>query len=121
MNSPLMEAPADRIEIWTSERCFILELLNDPALPQVSLARCRVEPGITTQLHSLEVTEIYVISEGYGSMEVNGTPGFEVKAGDSVSIAAGESQRITNIGSRDLVFECVCMPRFYPECYRSLE
>ncbi len=121
MNPPLLKAPLSRSEIWTSERCYILERFNDPALPEVSLARCRVEAGVTTQLHSLSVAEIYVITEGRGCMEVNGEAGFEVKAGDSVSIAAGKSQRITNIGSHDLVFECVCMPRFYPECYQSLE
>jgi len=121
MNSPLLEAPSNRKEFWTSERCYILELLNDPELPKVSLARCRVEAGVTTQLHSLAVNEIYVISKGRGRIEVNGAPGFEVRVGDSVSIAEGESQRITNIGSGDLVFKCICMPRFYPDCYRSLE
>jgi len=121
MNSSLINAPSGRTEIWASERCYILELLNDPEVPQVSLARCRVEFGVTTQLHSLGVAEIYVILEGKGRMEVNGAPGFEVKAGDSVSIATGESQRITNTGSGDLVFKCICMPRFYPECYQPLE
>ena len=121
MRLPLFKAPESRIEIWTSERCYILERLNDPGVPGMSLARCRVEAGVTTQLHSLSVAEIYVITKGCGRMEVNGEDGFEVKAGDSVSIDAGESQRITNIGMQDLVFECVCMPRFYPECYQSLE
>jgi len=121
MKSRIINAPSGRTEVWTSERCYILELLNDPKVPQVSLARCRVEPSVTTQLHSLGVTEIYVISEGHGLMEIGGARGFEVRVGDSVSIDAGESQRITNTGDRDLIFECICMPRFYPECYQSLE
>ena len=44
-------------EFWTSERCFILEILNDPAHPKSSLAVARVPPGVTTQLHRLNATE----------------------------------------------------------------
>ncbi len=43
-------------EFWTSERCFILEILNDPAHPKSSLALARVPPGVTTQLHRLNAT-----------------------------------------------------------------
>ena len=33
----------------------------------------------------------------------------------------GSDQRITNTGAADLVFDCLCSPRFLQECYTSLE
>jgi hypothetical protein len=30
-------------------------------------------------------------------------------------------QRIANTGTDDLVFYCICSPRFTQECYESLE
>ena len=48
-------------EFWTSERCFILEILNDPAHPKSSLAVARAPPGVTTQLHRLNATELSLI------------------------------------------------------------
>ena len=108
-------------ELWTSERCFIREQLNDPAVSDVSLARTRVEPGMTTELHQLAVKEWYVISHGVGLMEVGGEPPFEIGPGDVVVIPENTSQRISNTGDEDLVFQCVCVPRFTPECYESLE
>jgi mannose-6-phosphate isomerase-like protein (cupin superfamily) len=112
--------PQDRAEFWTPERCFITELLNDPRMPEASLARARVEPGVTTALHSLDVEETYVIETGEGLMQV-GEARFPVTAGDSVRIAEGLPQRITNTGPGDLVFLCLCRPRFRPEGYTDLE
>ena len=107
-------------EILTRERVYIRERLNDPAIPRVSLADARVEPGVTTELHRLTVDEWYVIQLGAGMMEVGGGATFAVAAGDTVVIPAGVSQRITNTGNGDLRFLCVCMPRFTPECYETL-
>lgn len=108
-------------EFATRERCFITEVLNDPRAPQVSLARCRVEPGVTTELHSLSVDEVYVVTAGRGVMEVGGSGPFEVAAGDAVTIPAGVPQRITNPGPGELRFDCLCTPRFTPEAYHALE
>ena len=108
-------------EFWTDERCFITELLNDDAYPEVSIARTRVEPGVTTQLHSLSVTEFYLIESGSGVMQVGSAAPRKVRSGDVVSIARQESQKIENTGDVDLVFLCVCAPRFEPGCYTSLE
>ena len=36
-------------------------------------------------------------------------------------IPAGTAQQITNTGPEDLVFLCVCTPRFTPNCYRDSE
>lgn len=108
-------------EVWTSERCFIREQLNDPLVSDVSLAQTRVEPAETTQLHRLSVNEWYVISVGEGLMEVGDEYPFKIGAGDVVQIPAGVSQRVTNTGNEDLLFQCICMPRFTPDCYESLE
>jgi len=120
MNENLVCA-GDRAELLTRERVFITERLNDPAIPRVSLADARVEPGVTTELHRLGVDEWYVIRFGTGLMEVGGGKPFDVGAGDTVVIPAGVSQRITNTGNGDLRFQCVCMPRFTPENYEALE
>ena len=110
-----------REEVWTGERCFITELMNDPAIPDVSLAQCRVPPGTTTQLHKLSVREWYVVGKGSGLMEIGTGDPFEIGPGDSVAIPAGMSQRVTNTGDSDLHFQCVCIPKFTPESYESLE
>ncbi len=108
-------------EFPTRERVFIAEWMNDPAIPGVSLADARVEPGVTTELHRLSVDEYYVIRQGTGLMEVGDEEPFEVADGDTVVIPAGVAQRITNIGGSDLLMQCVCMPRFVPESYEPLE
>lgn len=108
-------------EFFAGERCHILELINDTARPGLSIARARVEPGVTTELHALDVDEVYVVLSGRGRMEGGGDESFPVAAGDCVEIPAGAPQRITNVGDEDLVFLCVCTPRFRPEGYRALE
>lgn len=108
-------------EVWTVERCYITELLNEDAYPEVSIARTRVEPGVTTQLHALSVSEWYIIESGRGLMRVGDAPEFGVAPGDTISIPKGVEQQITNRAARDLVFLCVCTPKFSQECYTSLE
>jgi mannose-6-phosphate isomerase-like protein (cupin superfamily) len=108
-------------EHFTSEGCFMTELLNDPQQPECSIARARVRPGVTTQLHCLEVTERYIIVSGTGRVEVGGAKAAAVGSSTIVHIAAGVSQRITNTGTEDLIFLCVCTPRFTTQAYRSLE
>lgn len=121
MNPQIMH-PDRSDEFYTDERCYILELFNRPAYPRFSIARARVEPGVTTALHALEGTdEIYYILSGKGRMEVDGYLKEEVRAGDLVVIPAGRSQRITNVGEQDLLFLCICGPRFEPAVYVDLE
>lgn len=108
-------------EFQTCERLFVRERLNDPAVPEVSLADCRVEAGVTTQLHRLDVAEWSVIVEGSGLMQVGEAEPFTVGPGDSIEIPRGTAQRITNTGDGALLFQCVCLPRFTPDCYHSLE
>lgn len=120
MTEPVIKAGTIE-EFWTSERCYIRERINVDSIPDFSLADSRVEPGVVTELHSLSVREWYFIAQGSGLMEVGGGPQIPVGPGDTVEIPANVSQRITNTGQVDLLLQCVCLPRFTPECYRSLE
>ena len=108
-------------EFWTEERCYITELLNDPQSPNISVALARVEINTTTQLHSLRgVQETYIIKKGLGLLEIDDEQ-ISVKENDTILIEANRSQRITNVGNCDLEFYCICIPRFYSDCYINLE
>ena len=110
-----------RQEYWFQEGCHILEVANDDDDPQVSIARARVEPGVTTQWHCLRGTwERYLIIEGEAYAEVGNLTPTRVSAGDVVLIPPETRQRIRNSGVEDLIFYAICSPRFTPECYRSL-
>ena len=105
-------------EFPTHENCFILEMSNDAGDPDVSIARARVRPGVTTDWHRLDgIVERYVIVRGRGRVEVADLPSTIVAEGDVVRIPANVAQRITNIGDEDLVFLCICTPRFQPSAY----
>lgn len=108
-------------EFYADERCFINEILNTPENTEISIAQARVEPGITTKLHQLDGDEYYYILEGQGFVEINDSLREKVGKGDVVHIKAGVTQRITNISHSDLVFLCICSPKFDPESYKSLE
>ena len=105
-------------EVFTSEGCYITELCNSPTDEEVSIARARVPPGVTTRWHRLRGTsERYVILAGQGRMEVGDLPPADVGPGDTVLIPPLCRQRITNVGDVDLLFLCVCIPGFSAENY----
>lgn len=109
-------------EFSTPERCHIIETFNSATDESLSIARARVEPGITTVWHRVEGTvERYIIAEGRGRVEVGNLPASDVGPGDVVIIPAGVRQRITNTGDSDLIFYCVCTPRFQSRNYQALE
>ena len=109
-------------EFLTDEGCHIIELRNVEDDPNCSIARARVRPGVETKRHCLRGTvERYVILEGAGEVEVGNEPPVSVAPFDVVHIPAGARQRIRNIGFTDLVFLCICTPRFRPEAYEELE
>ena len=58
----------EKPERYTSERCWISEILNDLRWPEFSIARCRVEPGVPTELHALAVHEGYVIERARAAL-----------------------------------------------------
>jgi mannose-6-phosphate isomerase-like protein (cupin superfamily) len=120
------DSPVSRLqatpEFATPERCIIIETYNIERSPALSIARARVEPGVTTAWHSVDGTvERYIIAEGRGRVEVGDFLPEEVAPGDVVTIPAGVRQRISNVGSGDLIFYCVCTPRFEVGNYRALE
>jgi mannose-6-phosphate isomerase-like protein (cupin superfamily) len=108
-------------EFYTAEKCYITELSNTPDDPDASIARARVKPGVTTRWHWLKGTvERYYIINGRGRVEVGKLPPQEVRAGDIVLIPPKCRQRITNIGSQDLVFLAICTPRFSNAVYEDI-
>ena len=119
---PRINRPNRASEFMTPERCSILESWNDAADADASIALARVKSGVTTQLHRLnKVTERYLIVEGSGAVMVGDELHEPVLPGDVVIIPPGTSQQITNTAAQDLLFYCVCTPRFSPECYESME
>jgi len=109
-------------EYLTAERCRILELSNSADDAAVSIARARVEPGVTTRWHRLTgIVERYVILDGVGSVEVGDLAAATVTAGDVVWIPAGERQRIRNAGPTDLVFLAICTPRYVESAYEDVD
>ena len=109
-------------EFYTTEKCYITELSNTENDPDVSIARARVKPGITTRWHRLNNTiERYCIISGKGLVEVGQLSPQQVNAGDTVLIPAMCRQRITNIGSEDLIFLAICTPRFSRDAYEDIE
>ena len=108
-------------EFYLEEGCYIVELHNTGTDTDCSIARARVEPGMMTELHCLRgIVERYVMVAGRGEVEINGQAPAAVAPLDVVTIPAGVSQRIRNTGDIDLVFLCVCTPRFETEKYMQL-
>jgi mannose-6-phosphate isomerase-like protein (cupin superfamily) len=106
----------------TVEGCYIREISNSELDQEVSIARARVEPGVTTTRHRIRGTiERYLILEGEGLVEVGDHFTARVSAGDVVWIPRDTTQRISNTGTSDLIFLCICNPRFKPECYEATE
>lgn len=108
-------------EYFFDEGCYITEISNSDDDQQLSIARARVAPGVTTKWHSLTgITERYVILEGDGKAEIGELAPQLVTAGDVVIIPPGKRQRIKNVGDTDLIFLAVCTPRFEVSKYVSL-
>ncbi len=122
MQQPIIFKPDPAAEFFTDEGCFILENANSPLDPDCSVARARVRPGVTTRWHFLEGTaERYLILSGMGKVEIGDLPPTLVEPGDVVIIPPGAPQRIENVGVEDLVFYCICTPRFLVERYFEVE
>jgi mannose-6-phosphate isomerase-like protein (cupin superfamily) len=106
-------------EYLTPEHCFIAENYSNK---DVSIARATVKPGVTTLAHHLiGVQEIYLIANGQGKVTVEGLEPTDVDIGDVVVIPPKTSQKIANTGKTDLVFYCICTPRFTEACYVNEE
>lgn len=109
-------------QFLTAERCTINELLNHSDDSDCSIARASVAPGVTTQLHAVRNTvERYIILEGQGRVFINNGPAENVTHLDVVIIPSDTAQKIENHGDTELVFLCICTPRFEQKNYYSLE
>jgi len=109
-------------EYFTEERCHIIVVSNTADDTAASIARARVEPGVTTRWHRLlDTTERYVILSGIGVVEVGDLPPRTLAAGDVVVIPPRCRQRIRNAGTNDLLFLAICTPRFVAAAYRDAE
>ncbi len=81
---------------FSSEGCYITELSNSPDDPELSIARARVEQGITTHWHRLmNTTERYCVLSGVGLVEIGELKPRKVITNDVVIIPPGCKQRIT--------------------------
>lgn len=121
MKASVRQMNADS-EYFISEGCHIIELSNSDDDPLLSIARVRVEAGVTTRWHSLRgIGERYVILAGHGDVEIGSLPPQQVAAGDVVLIPLDCPQRIANTGGTDLVFLAICTPRFSPDLYQDLQ
>jgi mannose-6-phosphate isomerase-like protein (cupin superfamily) len=119
MNPKIVKAQTP-FEYLTPERCYIAENHSDK---NVSVARATIKPGVTTKAHHLKdgVQEIYIITAGRGIVQIGDLPPTKVEVGDVVVIPELTSQKVTNNDTEDLVFYCICTPRFTQDCYIDLE
>lgn len=109
-------------EYETDERCHIIEVANDSGDEQLSIARARVDTGVTTAWHRLSgISERYIIVSGNGLVEVEDIEATRVGPGDVVRIPPGKAQRIANTGNEQLIFYAVCAPPFTEQAYINLE
>jgi len=84
-------------EYYIDEGCYITELSNSEQDSQLSIAKARVKPGITTKLHKLSGTiERYVVLEGEGLVEIEGLEPQKLAIYDVAVIPSDCSQKITN-------------------------
>lgn len=114
--------PDEGKEYATAERVRILESWNTGQDPAVSIARARLAAGESSEVHWLEgVDERFVILSGSATLEAGDVVGRTVVPGDVVFVPAGARQRFHNKGFEDLVFLCICTPRFTDACYHAGE
>ena len=120
MKSKIQRYQASK-EYFFIEGCYINELSNHPQDSEVSIARVRVETGVTTKWHILmATTERYVILEGQGDVEVGDESPQPVYPGDVLIIPPNTPQRIKNTGIRELVFLAIYTPRFDQRNYMEI-
>ncbi len=104
-------------EIRSLDNAIIRELLK-PSRDNIdigySLALAKVEPGETTYLHRLKSSEVYYILDGEGEMYIDNEVE-KVSDGQVIYIPPNSTQKIRNIGGKDLVFLCIVYPPWRAE------
>jgi mannose-6-phosphate isomerase-like protein (cupin superfamily) len=80
-----------------------------------SLAEAALEPGQATERHyHRETEEIYLVTKGSGSLEVDGETR-RVRPGDAVLISPGAWHTLENDGTSELLILCTCAPPYSHE------
>ena len=103
-------ASPDRVEAYTTKDGSTIRELHRTALQ--SLAEATVEPGQVTERHHHRTSEeIYFVTKGAGSLEIEGETR-RVAKGDAALIPAGSWHTIENNGTSELVFLCICSPPY---------
>ena len=77
-----------------------------------SLAEATLEPGQATERHHHRATEeIYLVTKGSGSLEVDGETR-TVRPGDAILIPPGAWHTLENDGTSELTILCCCSPPY---------
>ena len=80
-----------------------------------SLAEATLEPDQATERHCHERSEeIYLVTKGSGSLEVNGETR-RVRPGDAILIPPGAWHTLENDGTSELTILCMCSPPYSHE------
>jgi mannose-6-phosphate isomerase-like protein (cupin superfamily) len=100
---------------FTTKDGSTIRVLADATLggaARQSLAEASLEPGQATQRHyHARTEEIYVLLEGEGELEVDGSRE-HVRPGDAVLIPAGAWHQIRADDGAPLRFLCCCAPPY---------
>jgi mannose-6-phosphate isomerase-like protein (cupin superfamily) len=100
----------NRVEPYVTKDGSTIRELHRTALQ--SLAEAILEPGQATERHYHGTSEeIYVVTKGSGSLEIDGETR-RVARGDAVLIPAGAWHTFENNGTSELVFLCICSPPY---------
>ena len=118
---PQIFSTVESSEFYTEERCHIIEIMNKPGI-DFSIARARIESGIATAPHAVKATiEAYYILQGNAVVQLEDGLQRNVGPGDVVLFPPDAPQTIKNTGEADLVFLCICLPRFQNSSYINLD
>ena len=100
----------DRAEPFTTKDGSTIRELHRSAAQ--SLAEATLEPGQATERHHHRASEeIYVVTKGSGSLEVDGETR-RVRPGEAILIPPGAWHTIENDGTSELRFLCCCAPPY---------
>jgi mannose-6-phosphate isomerase-like protein (cupin superfamily) len=113
----------DLPEFTAGDGTILREILNgatEPLALRYSLAHAALPPGGVSLRHRLDVSEVYHILSGEGTMHVD-AEARPVRPGQTVYIPPGAVQRIENRGAGDLTFLCIVDPAWTPAVETVLE
>ncbi|MHA7111191.1 cupin domain-containing protein [Sunxiuqinia elliptica] len=99
-------------EFIAGDNTILRELLHPDKADlklRYSLAHAVLNPGLSSQLHSLKTSEVYYILEGEGLMHIDQEKQM-VYPGQAIYIPPHAKQYITNTGKTDLKFICIVDP-----------